>query len=138
MHELLKVNDEKAIGKLTHLYSFMEQLEKKYQNPATQNVQADAQTLLQDWAKAEQIFCADVKAGKPLEHSDNLSRQRSAAMAASAQASAQTVGVWKVGQSHINDIMSAPGFNERALNYNILTKDEFNQGLALWVQKHHP
>lgn len=141
MHELLAVDDKQAIDQLQSLHHHIEQLSHQYQTPSArspQDVQAQAKSLLQDWSAAESIFCRDVKNGKPLDSSVSLSKQRSEAMAASAQSAGHSPGVWKVGQSHIDDIKNAPGFDERALNYNILTKDEFNQGLALWAQQQQP
>ena len=44
-------------------------------------------------------------------------------------------GVWKMGQSHINDIKGKQGFDEKALNYNILTRDEFNSRFEPWEQR---
>ncbi|WP_141111310.1 MULTISPECIES: hypothetical protein [Chromobacterium] len=141
MHELLAIDDKQSIDQLQSLHQHIEQLSHKYQTPGAlnaQDVQTQAKALLQDWAVAEKLFCRDVKADKALDSSASLNKQRSAAMAASAQAAGHSVGVWKVGQSHIDDIKNAPGFDERALNYNILTKDEFNQGLALWAQQQQP
>ena len=52
---------------------------------------------------------------------------RSKEMHFSAQASHKTKGIWKVGNNHYNDIAKyVKGFFVKASNYNLLSKDEFN------------
>lgn len=135
MMQLLEVSgEEHHVGKLESLYGVVDEARKDFQSrPDVADVPADAKAFQTLWSRIETMYSKAIKGGAPLASVDAVDKQRSVEMDKSAEASAVTPAVWKVGQSHIDDIKGAPTFDEDALNYNILERGEFNDEFFGWA-----
>jgi len=74
--------------------------------------------LLKQFKESAQAMVANVM------ERENLDVLRSKAMHEAAEARSHVTGVWKIGQSHVNDIQR--GMLQQAPTYNLMTQEEFN------------
>ncbi|MGH9560092.1 MAG: hypothetical protein ACRD3S_01435, partial [Terracidiphilus sp.] len=84
-------------------------------------------------------FAKDVLGMKDIRPESTVSRLRSEAMQEAAANNSQRVvgakkGVWKVGNEHIGEIHA----EKRTNDYELMTKDEFDEHFVPWVQQKYP